>query len=88
MELYTDDREHARLEDSNKNAFQTIVNAKFKDITRKSEYQTVEFDTQGYYKEALRLSQNPEMYLTEKVNPIFKYVPVKKDFYGIVPFAS
>jgi len=80
MELYIDDREHNKPEDSNKNAFQTLVNAKFKDLTQKTEYQTVEFSTQSYYKEALRLSKDPETYLHEKINPIFKYVPVKKDY--------
>ncbi len=80
MELYIDDREHNKPEDSNKNAFQTLVNAKFKDLTQKTEYQTVEFSTQGYYKEALRLSKDPETYLHEKINPIFRFVPVRKDY--------
>jgi len=80
MELYIDDREHNKPEDSNKNAFQTLVNAKFKDLTQKTEYQTVEFSTQSYYKEALRLSKDPEIYLNEKINPIFKFVPVRKDY--------
>jgi len=79
-ELYMDDREHAKHEDPNKNAFQKLVNAKLKDITQKTEYPTVEFNTKAYYNEALRLSKDPSLYLQEKVNPIFKYVPVKKDF--------
>lgn len=80
MELYNDDRDHAKQEDSNKNAFQTLVNAKFQDVTRRTEYQTVDFNSQEYYKEALRLSKDPELYLNQKVNPIFKYLPVKKDY--------
>jgi rRNA maturation protein Rpf1 len=80
QELYIDDREHAKHEDSNKGAFQTLVNAKFKDLTQKTEYQTVEFSTQGYYKEAMRLSKDPALYINEKVNPIFKYVPVKSGY--------
>ena len=74
-----DERENAKAEDSNKNAFQTLVNAKFKDITQKTDYRTVEFDTQAYYKEALRLSQNPELYMNEKTNPIYKFMPVKNE---------
>ncbi len=80
MEIYNDEKEHTKEEDKNRNAFQKIVNAKFKDITQQSEYPTVEFSTQSYYNESIRLTKDPISYMGEKINPIYRHVPIKKDY--------
>ena len=60
-----------------------MINAKFKDISKKDTYQTIEFDTKQYYTEALRLSKNPSQYIREKSNPILRFFPARQEF-GII----
>ena len=83
QEVYIEREFTPAEEKNNQEAFNTMINAKFKDFSKKETYRTIEFDTKQYYMEALRLSQHPTQYMREKSNPILRFFPTKQEF-GII----
>jgi len=64
----------------NEEAFVKTINSKFGDLTKSSDFATINFSTRKYFDEALRLSLNPQSYINEKINPIQKFIPASYDF--------
>ena len=78
-EVYIDARETYKKDPPSHAAFSKVINNKFRAFDQDREYPTVEFATKAYYNEAVKLSERPWAYQTEKINPIQKFIPVNFD---------